>query len=98
MNPSDNEDRTEMNVHFIVSVMRCWWAVNAGFSESQEAYNPYPNALLSMRYINHVGKMVIGDCNTEAGEVKEGDNIQTQVLWGLQWHREITYTVLQLVQ
>ena len=38
-------------------------------------YNPYPNALLSMRYINAVGKMIVGDFNTEAGEVKEGDQI-----------------------
>ena len=47
----------------------------AGFADSQEAYSPYPNALLCLRYINEVGKMVIGECNTEAGEVKEGDNL-----------------------
>ena len=40
------------------------------------AYNPYPNAMLCLRFINEVGKMVIGDCNTEAGEIKDGDNVQ----------------------
>ena len=32
--------------------------------------------MLCLRFINEVGKMVIGDCNTEAGEIKEGDNVQ----------------------
>ncbi|XP_074661362.1 transmembrane protein 232-like [Tubulanus polymorphus] len=32
-----------------------------GFEDCQEAYNPYPNALLSIRYINEVGKIVIAD-------------------------------------
>ena len=48
-----------------------------GFSESQEAYKPYPNALLCIRYISEVGMMIVGDCNTEAGEMKEGDNLKT---------------------
>ncbi|KAI0211151.1 transmembrane protein 232 [Lamellibrachia satsuma] len=47
-----------------------------GFSENQEAYNPYPNALLCVRYISEVGMMIVGDCNTEAGEMKEGDNLK----------------------
>ncbi len=51
---------------------------DTGFAESQAAYNPYPNALLCLRYINEIGKMIIGDCNTEAGELKEGDNVTTE--------------------
>ncbi|ELT91335.1 hypothetical protein CAPTEDRAFT_201911 [Capitella teleta] len=43
-----------------------------GFADSQEAYNPYPNALLSMRYIADVGKMIIGDCYSVDGDMKEG--------------------------
>lgn len=50
--------------------------MHAGFSENQEAYNPYPNALLCVRYISEVGMMIVGDCNTEAGEMKEGDNLK----------------------
>lgn len=58
-----------------------------GFAESQEAYNPYPNALLSMRYINEVGKMVIGEAYTEAGEIKEGDDViaNTQLTGEVCW-------------
>ncbi|XP_064645198.1 uncharacterized protein LOC135498737 [Lineus longissimus] len=51
-----------------------------GFAECQEAYNPYPNALLSLRYINEVGKIVIGDANIEPGEIKEGDALDKQSL------------------
>lgn len=47
-----------------------------GFGECQSAYNPYPNALLCLRYINEVGKMIIGDFSVDAGEIKEGDNVQ----------------------
>jgi hypothetical protein len=47
----------------------------AGFGDCQDAYSPYPTALLCVRYINEVGKIIIGDCNLEAGEMKEGDKI-----------------------
>lgn len=46
-----------------------------GFADCQDAYSPYPNALLYIRYINEVGRMVIGDSHNEAGEIKEGDNL-----------------------
>ena len=44
-----------------------------GFADCQEAYSPYPNALLCIRFINEVGRMIIGDACLEPGEVKEGD-------------------------
>ncbi|CAH1789866.1 unnamed protein product [Owenia fusiformis] len=46
-----------------------------GFGESQDVYSPYPNALLYVRFINEVGKIIIGDANLDAGELKEGDKI-----------------------
>ncbi|KAL3880654.1 hypothetical protein ACJMK2_032876 [Sinanodonta woodiana] len=46
-----------------------------GLSDCQEAYSPYPNALLSMRFIITVGKIVMADTQVEPGEVKEGDNV-----------------------
>ncbi|KAK3577758.1 hypothetical protein CHS0354_017457 [Potamilus streckersoni] len=46
-----------------------------GLSDCQEAYSPYPNALLSMRFIITVGKIVMADTLIEPGEVKEGDNV-----------------------
>ena len=49
--------------------------VIVGFAESQEAYNPYPNALLSIRYINEVGKVILSDIVPDPGDVKEGDEI-----------------------
>ena len=54
-----------------------YFSTYSGFAESQDAYNPYPNALISMRYIIEVGKIIIGDTITDPGEVKEGDNIPT---------------------
>ena len=45
----------------------------SGFSDCQFAYSPYPNALLAVRFVNEVGKIVIGDSPVEPGEVKEGD-------------------------
>ena len=47
----------------------------AGLGECQEAYNPYPNALLSMRFIIEVAKIILADSAIEPGEVKEGDNV-----------------------
>ncbi|CAC5393079.1 unnamed protein product [Mytilus coruscus] len=46
-----------------------------GLSECQEAYSPYPNALLSLRFIITVGKIIMADTEVEPGEIKEGDNI-----------------------
>lgn len=48
-----------------------------GFGDCQESYNPYPNALLYIRYINEVGKMILGASASQLdpGEVKEGDNL-----------------------
>nr|KAG5711617.1 hypothetical protein BaRGS_016799 [Batillaria attramentaria] len=46
-----------------------------GLAECQEAYNPYPNALLSMRFIIEVSKIILADTVVEPGEVKEGDNL-----------------------
>ena len=51
------------------------WVV--GFGDYQEAYSPYPNALLSVRYMTEVGNIIIGDEGLEAGEIKEGDNLAT---------------------
>ena len=39
--------------------------------ECQEAYNPYPNALLSMRFIIEVSKIILADAVVDPGEVKE---------------------------
>jgi hypothetical protein len=55
-----------------MSITNAW--VSLGFADSQEAYNPYPNALLSLRYITEVGKMVIGDSFMDADEVKEAES------------------------
>lgn len=46
-----------------------------GLGECQEAYNPYPNALLSIRFIIEVSKIILTDAIVEPGEVKEGDNL-----------------------
>ncbi|XP_067661343.1 transmembrane protein 232-like [Haliotis asinina] len=46
-----------------------------GLQDCQEAYSPYPNALLSIRYIIEVGKIVLADAIIEPGEVKEGDRM-----------------------
>ncbi|CAG2201917.1 CENPE [Mytilus edulis] len=46
-----------------------------GLSECQEAYSPYPNALLSLRFIITVGKIIMADTEVEPGEIKEGDNV-----------------------
>ena len=43
--------------------------------ECQEAYNPYPNALLSIRFIIEVSKIILADAVVDPGEVKEGDNL-----------------------
>ena len=44
-----------------------------GFAECQHAYSPFPNALLAIRFINEVGRMIIGESALEPGEMKEGD-------------------------
>ncbi|XP_060065301.1 transmembrane protein 232-like isoform X1 [Ylistrum balloti] len=44
-----------------------------GLGECQEAYNPYPNALLCLRFIITVGKIIMADAQMEPGEIKEGD-------------------------
>ncbi|XP_041358680.1 transmembrane protein 232-like isoform X2 [Gigantopelta aegis] len=49
-----------------------------GLQDCQEAYNPYPNALLSLRFIIEVGKIILADALIEPGEVKEGDRIPPQ--------------------
>ncbi|KAL5012806.1 hypothetical protein ScPMuIL_011357 [Solemya velum] len=49
-----------------------------GLQECQEAYNPYPNALLSLRFIISVGKIIMADTQVEPGEIKEGDNVSKQ--------------------
>lgn len=46
-----------------------------GLGDCQEAYSPYPNALLSLRFIISVGKIIMADALVEPGEVKEGDNM-----------------------
>lgn len=51
-----------------------------GLQECQEAYSPYPNALLSLRFIITVGKIVMSDTQLEPGEIKEGDNIRKSAL------------------
>ena len=33
----------------------------SGFGACQEAYTPYPNALLTLRFINEIGKIIIAD-------------------------------------
>ncbi|XP_013408487.1 transmembrane protein 232 isoform X2 [Lingula anatina] len=48
-----------------------------GLPECQDAYNPYPNALLSLRYVIEVGKILVSDVLLDSGEIKEGDNIPT---------------------
>lgn len=44
-----------------------------GLGECQEAYNPYPNALLCLRFIITVGKIIMADAQMDPGEIKEGD-------------------------
>lgn len=51
-----------------------------GLLECQEAYSPYPNALLSLRFIITVGKIIMSDTELEPGEVKEGDNVKKSAL------------------
>lgn len=46
-----------------------------GLQDCQEAYSPYPNALLSMRFIITVGKIIMADTQLEPGDIKEGDNM-----------------------
>ncbi|XP_005105470.1 transmembrane protein 232 [Aplysia californica] len=46
-----------------------------GLHECQEAYNPYPNALLSLRFIIEVGKIILADSQLEPGDIKEGDKL-----------------------
>lgn len=46
-----------------------------GLADCQEAYSPYPNALLSLRFIITVGKIIMADTEVEPGEIKEGDNV-----------------------
>ncbi|KAK3085879.1 hypothetical protein FSP39_009975 [Pinctada imbricata] len=46
-----------------------------GLQDCQEAYSPYPNALLSLRFIISVGKILMADAQVEPGEIKEGDNV-----------------------
>ena len=47
----------------------------AGLQSCQEAYNPYPNALLSLRFVMEVGKIILADSQLEPGDVKEGDRL-----------------------
>ena len=51
-----------------------------GLQECQEAYSPYPNALLSLRFIITVGRIILSDTQLEPGEIKEGDNISKSAL------------------
>ncbi|XP_052278054.1 uncharacterized protein LOC127876689 isoform X2 [Dreissena polymorpha] len=51
-----------------------------GLQECQEAYSPYPNALLSIRFIINVGKIIMSDAQLEPGEIKEGDNVTKSAL------------------
>ncbi|GFS04933.1 transmembrane protein 232-like isoform X1 [Elysia marginata] len=46
-----------------------------GLQSCQEAYNPYPNALLSLRFVMEVGKIILADSQLEPGDVKEGDRM-----------------------
>jgi len=48
----------------------------AGLNEYQEAYSPYPNAHLCLRYIIEVGKVMFLDDDLDPGEVKETENVQ----------------------
>ena len=54
-----------------------WHVLCLGFEECQETYNAYPDALLCIRYINEVGKMIVGTAtgDLDPGEVKEGDHL-----------------------
>ncbi|KAF6037490.1 TMEM232 [Bugula neritina] len=47
-----------------------------GLNEYQEAYSPYPNAHLCLRYIIEVGKVMFLDDDLDPGEVKETENVQ----------------------
>ncbi|XP_067942182.1 transmembrane protein 232-like [Watersipora subatra] len=42
-----------------------------GLGEYQEAYSPYPNAHLCLRYVIEVGKVILLDDDLDVGEVKE---------------------------
>jgi len=53
----------------------CLPHVSPGLQDCQEAYSPYPNALLSVRFIITVGKIIMSDTQLEPGEIKEGDNV-----------------------
>ncbi|GFO10608.1 transmembrane protein 232-like isoform x1 [Plakobranchus ocellatus] len=46
-----------------------------GLQSCQEAYNPYPNALLSLRFVMEVGKIILADSQLEPGDIKEGDRL-----------------------
>lgn len=46
---------------------------SAGLPDYQEAYSPYPNAHLCMRYVIEVGKVIFmdDDLDLDPGEIKE---------------------------
>ncbi|ESO94973.1 hypothetical protein LOTGIDRAFT_232123 [Lottia gigantea] len=46
-----------------------------GLSECQEAYNPYPNALLSLRFIIEVGKIILADATINEAEFGKGGRL-----------------------
>lgn len=46
-----------------------------GLAGFQHIYDPYPNALLSLRFIIEVSKIILADAVIDAGEVKEADNL-----------------------
>ena len=67
-----------------VGVSDCCWPrgmsalfSRADFHEYLESYEAHPDALLCLRYIGDVGEMIVGDLNTESGEVKEGDAVRS---------------------
>lgn len=42
-----------------------------GLQDYQEAYSPYPNAHLCLRYVIEVGKVIFLDDDIDPGEMKE---------------------------
>lgn len=45
-----------------------------GLSDYQEAYSPYPNAHLCLRYVIEVGKVIFLDDDLDPGEMKEAES------------------------
>lgn len=46
-------------------------SLSTGLKDYQDAYRPYPNALLSLRFVIEVGKIVLSDLDLVTAQVKE---------------------------